>query len=75
MRCLVPAEAFCEYQDGPSPKAKRWFARADGKPFFFAGTRMSWENARGTKKKPIIGTHEPGLDVTVRRRDGAPIVC
>src|SRR5690348_6004387 len=32
--CLVPADAFMEYQDGPSPKAKRWFARADGKPLF-----------------------------------------
>ncbi len=57
MRCLVPAEAFCEYQDGPSPKAKRWFGRPDGKPFFFAGTWAPWEGARGTKKNPIVGKH------------------
>jgi putative SOS response-associated peptidase YedK len=58
MRCLVPADAFCEYQDGPSPKAKRWFARPDGKPFFFAGTWTEWEGTRGTKKNPVVGKHE-----------------
>lgn len=65
MRCLVPADAFCEYQDGPSPKAKRWFARPDGKPFFFAGTWMPWEGARGTKKNPIAGKHELFTILTV----------
>jgi putative SOS response-associated peptidase YedK len=58
MRCLVPADAFCGYQDGPSPKAKRWFARPDGKPFFFAGTWAAWEGTRGTKKNPVVGKHE-----------------
>ena len=65
MRCLVPADAFCEYQDGPSPKARRWFAGPDRKPFFFAGTWMSWEGARGTKKNPIVGTHELFTFLTV----------
>ena len=57
-RCIVPADTFCEYQDGPSPKPKRWFSRSDGKPFFFAGTWMPWEGARGTKKAPVAGQHE-----------------
>jgi putative SOS response-associated peptidase YedK len=57
-RCVVPADAFCEYQDGPSPKPKRWFGRPDGKPFFFAGTWMAWEGTRGTKKAPVTGKHE-----------------
>jgi putative SOS response-associated peptidase YedK len=65
MRCLVPADAFCEYHDGPSPKAKRWFARPDRKPFFFAGTWMPWEGARGTKKNPVVGTHELFTFLTV----------
>ena len=25
-RCVVPATAFCEYQDGPPPKTPTWFA-------------------------------------------------
>ncbi|MBN9488257.1 MAG: SOS response-associated peptidase family protein [Alphaproteobacteria bacterium] len=57
-RCVVPVDAFCEYQDGPSPKAKRWFARPDGAPFFFAGTWTTWEGSRGPKKAPVVGTHE-----------------
>jgi putative SOS response-associated peptidase YedK len=57
-RCVVPADAFCEYQDGPSPKPKRWFGKPDGKLLFFAGTSMPWEGARGTKKNPIVGKHE-----------------
>ncbi len=68
-RCLVPADAFCEYQDGPSPKAKRWFARPDGKPFFFAGTWMPWEGARGTKKNPIVGKHELFTILTTAAND------
>ena len=57
-RCIVPVDAFCEYQDGPSPKPKRWFGRPDGRPFFFAGTWMPWEGTRGTKRAPIVGQHE-----------------
>jgi putative SOS response-associated peptidase YedK len=33
-RCLVPVDTFCEYQDGPSPKPKRWFGRPDGSVLF-----------------------------------------
>ena len=29
-----------------------------GKPFFFAGTWMTWEGTRGTKKAPVTGKHE-----------------
>ena len=53
-RCIAPVDAFCE----PSPKPKRWFGRPDGRPFFFAGTWMPWEGARGTKRAPIVGQHE-----------------
>jgi len=31
---------------------------ARGKPFFFAGTWMAWEGARGTKKVRVVGQHE-----------------
>lgn len=30
----------------------RWFARADGLPFYYAGIRRDWGGDRGTKAKP-----------------------
>ena len=61
-RCLVPATAFSEYQDGPSPKDIVWFARppesGDSRPlFFFAGIWREWEGVRGTKAAPVEGRH------------------
>ncbi len=61
-RCLVPATAFSEYQDGPSPKDVVWFARrkekGDSRPlFFFAGIWREWEGVRGTKNAPVEGKH------------------
>jgi putative SOS response-associated peptidase YedK len=35
----------------------RWFERADGLPFFFAGIWRPWYGDRGTKKAPNVGTH------------------
>ena len=61
-RCLVPATAFSEYQDGPSPKDIVWFARPkvkkDSRPlFYFAGIWREWEGVRGTKAAPVEGKH------------------
>ncbi|MPZ34473.1 MAG: SOS response-associated peptidase [Rhodospirillales bacterium] len=59
-RCLVPATAFCEYQDGT--KTPIWFARpadrGDTRPlFFFAGLWCAWSGRRGTKDAPAYGKH------------------
>ena len=35
----------------------RWFKRADGVPFFFAGIWRPWNGDRGTKKFPNVGDH------------------
>lgn len=61
-RCLVPATAFSEYQDGPSPKDIVWFARpaqgADTRPlFFFPGIWRPWEGERGPKTARVAGMH------------------
>ena len=64
-RCVVPADAFCEYQDGPSPKPKRWFARADGKPFFFAGTWMAWRAASHSLAMNVASTSVGGRETHV----------
>ena len=37
--------------------AGRWFQRADGLPFFFAGIWRVWQGDRGTKKAPDVGLH------------------
>lgn len=41
LRCLVPADCFCEWSDSADPATRRkqqhFFALADGRPFAFAG--------------------------------------
>jgi putative SOS response-associated peptidase YedK len=57
-RCLVPVTAFAETDRNTSkPVVFRWFRRADGEPFFFAGIWREWEGDRGTKAKPNVGRH------------------
>jgi putative SOS response-associated peptidase YedK len=52
-RCLVPANAFCEWTDA-SPKVPHWFALGPERPLFaFAGIWLPWT---GTRKKEI-GKH------------------
>jgi len=58
-RCIVPATAFAEPDRNTSkPVLFRWFRRADGEPFFFAGIWREWEGDRGTKKAPNVGRHK-----------------
>ena len=48
--------AFAEPDRNTSkPVVFRWFQRADGLPFFFAGIWREWEGDRGTKAKPNAG--------------------
>jgi putative SOS response-associated peptidase YedK len=57
-RCIVPASAFAEPdRNTANPAINRWFARADGLPFFFAGIWREWHGDRGTKKAPNVGLH------------------
>jgi putative SOS response-associated peptidase YedK len=57
-RCIVPAMAFAEPDRNTSkPVVFRWFARADGLPFYFAGIWRDWEGDRGTKAKPNVARH------------------
>jgi putative SOS response-associated peptidase YedK len=57
-RCAVPARAFAEPDRNTSkPVVWRWFERADGLPFFFAGIWRPWTGDRGTKKVPNVGNH------------------
>ncbi|UYN96577.1 MAG: SOS response-associated peptidase family protein [Enhydrobacter sp.] len=57
-RCLVPAAAFAEPdRTTRQPVVNRWFARADGRPFFFAGVWREWTGDVGTIKAPNVGRH------------------
>jgi putative SOS response-associated peptidase YedK len=57
-RCLVPASAFAEPDQNTSkPVVNRWFKRADGLPFFFAGVWREWTGDHGTIEKPDKGKH------------------
>jgi len=45
-RCLVPANAFCEWTD-TSPKVPHWFALGPERPLFaFAGIWLPWTGTR-----------------------------
>ncbi len=47
-RCLVPADAFYEWQARPDGKQPYAIARADGAPLALAGLWESWRDADGT---------------------------
>lgn len=58
-RCLVPAAAFAEPDEHTSnPRINRWFRRAGGLPFFFAGIWREWTGDHGTIKAPDVGKHQ-----------------
>jgi putative SOS response-associated peptidase YedK len=57
-RCIVPASMFAEPDRNTSkPVINRWFGRADGVPFFFAGIWREWQGDHGTIKTPNVGLH------------------
>ena len=57
-RCIVPATMFAEPDCNTSkPVINRWFGRADGVPFFFAGIWREWQGDHGTIKTPNVGLH------------------
>ena len=52
-RCLVPVSAFAEPDRNTSkPVVFRWFKRADGLPFFFAGIWREWEVTAARRRRP-----------------------
>jgi len=57
-RCIVPATMFAEPDRNTArPVINRWFGRADGVPFFFAGIWREWQGDVGTIKDPNVGLH------------------
>ena len=57
-RCIVPATMFAEPDRNTSkPVLNRWFGRADGIPFFFAGIWREWQGDVGTIKELNVALH------------------
>jgi putative SOS response-associated peptidase YedK len=57
-RCIVPAKMFAEPDRKTSkPGVNRWFGRADGVPFLFAGIWREWQGDVCTIKAPNGGLH------------------
>lgn len=46
-RCLIAADGFYEWQRREHTKQPYWIARADRRPFGFAGLWESWRDAQG----------------------------
>lgn len=45
-RCIIPADAFYEWQQTPTGKIPHLIARQDGKPLALAGLWSSWTDSR-----------------------------
>jgi hypothetical protein len=75
-RCIVPASAFAEPdRNTASPVLNRWFVRADGLPFFFAGIWREWLGDRGTEKEPNVGLHQLYAFLTTEPNRPASCAC
>ncbi len=53
-RCLIPADAFYEWQVTPDGKVPHAIARADGQPLVFAGLWEGWRGADGTVIRSFV---------------------
>ena len=53
-RCLVPADAFYEWQVTPDGKIPHAIARADGQPLVFAGLWEGWRGADGSVIRSFV---------------------
>ncbi|HVZ08949.1 SOS response-associated peptidase [Rhodopila sp.] len=53
-RCLVPADAFYEWQVVAGGKIPHAVARADGQPMIFAGLWEGWRGADGTVIRSFV---------------------
>lgn len=53
-RCLVPAEAFYEWQTGTRPKQPWRFSRADPEPLVMAGLWQAWRDEAGQERRGFL---------------------
>lgn len=75
-RCLVPADGFYEFGEGPAPKPKFLFAAADGSPLALAGVWRSGVNigAAAPGEAFTLLTAEPGPDVAPIHPRGVVVI-
>lgn len=78
LRCLVPADDFCEWTDTPDPatgrKRKVFFARADGSPFAFAGLIRPAAEGSGELPRFAFLTCQPNALVAPVHAKAMPVI-
>jgi len=76
LRCLVPADSFCEWTDTPDPatgrKRQHFFALASGEPFAFAG--LLREGPAGEPPRFAFLTTAPNALVAPIHAKAMPVV-
>lgn len=73
-RCLVPAEAFYEWQAGTSPKQPWRFARADGEPLAMAGLWQAWRDEAGRQVEGFLLLTTAANPTVAPRHDRMPVI-
>ncbi|MBI3183427.1 MAG: SOS response-associated peptidase [Myxococcales bacterium] len=77
-RCLVPADGFFEWKQGPLGKSPLHVRRRDGRPFAFAGLFESWRGPEGevrsftiitSSANPLVSTFHQRMPVILARED------
>jgi putative SOS response-associated peptidase YedK len=73
-RCLVPADAFYEWQAAEGGKLPWAIARADGAPLVFAGLWEGWRGADGTVMRTFTIVTTQANDALRRLHERMPVV-
>jgi putative SOS response-associated peptidase YedK len=73
-RCLVPADAFYEWQAVEGGKLPWAIARADGAPLVFAGLWEGWRGADGTVMRTFTIVTTQANDALRRLHERMPVV-
>jgi putative SOS response-associated peptidase YedK len=73
-RCLVPADAFYEWQAAEGGKLPWAIARADGAPLVFAGLWEGWRGADGTVMRTFTIVTTQANDALRALHERMPVV-
>lgn len=73
-RCLVPADAYYEWQAVPDGKQPYAFARQDGTPMMLAGLWDVWQGTDGVKLRSFTLITTDANDVAQPVHDRMPVI-
>jgi putative SOS response-associated peptidase YedK len=73
-RCLVPADAYYEWQAVPGGKQPYAFARQDGAPMMLAGLWDVWQGADGARLRSFTLITTAANDIARPIHDRMPVI-